>query len=347
MRMTSAIRASRRTPLLQVAKSAIATIAAWFVAGWLVPGPPPVFAAIAALLVVQPSLNQSYLKAIERSVGVVVGVVVASVLAMLLGETAGVVAVVIVIALVIAWALRMTSGTANQVVISALLVLALGAATPNYAFDRVIETIIGAAIGVIVHVAIVPPVTLAPARRAVADLAEELAASLDRLADALTTPRSAAELDELLEDARRMRDARDEAAAAIADARESLTLNPRARRHRDELAGLSALVDRLGPIVTQSVGMTRALDDRYDVGVCEEPAVGAIGDQLHRAAGAVRRGLARVRAGDAAASEPVVDEPPALTAPLQTPAPSPDHWVLIGALLEDLRRIHGALRETG
>ena len=67
MRFPAAIRASRRAPLLQVLKSAAATIAAWLIAGWLIPGPLPVFAAIAALLVVQPSVNQSLAKALERS----------------------------------------------------------------------------------------------------------------------------------------------------------------------------------------------------------------------------------------------------------------------------------------
>ena len=85
MRITEVIRSSKRSPLLQVAKSAIATAAAWVVAGLLIPGPPPIFAAIAALLVVQPSLNQSLSKAIERSVGVVTGVVIASLLGLAFG----------------------------------------------------------------------------------------------------------------------------------------------------------------------------------------------------------------------------------------------------------------------
>ena len=65
--MPATSRATRRAPLLQVAKSAIATGAAWLVAGLLFPGVPPVFAAIAALLVVQPSLNQSLTREIGRA----------------------------------------------------------------------------------------------------------------------------------------------------------------------------------------------------------------------------------------------------------------------------------------
>src|SRR5690606_39479667 len=73
MKVMAAIRAQRRSPLLHIVKSAVATLAGWLVALVLIPeGPPPVFAAIAALLVVQPSLNQSLLKGVERSIGVLV-----------------------------------------------------------------------------------------------------------------------------------------------------------------------------------------------------------------------------------------------------------------------------------
>ncbi len=67
MRGSVNVRTPRRVPLLQVAKSALAIVAAWLLAGWLVQGPPPIFAAIAALLVVQPSINQSFTRAVERS----------------------------------------------------------------------------------------------------------------------------------------------------------------------------------------------------------------------------------------------------------------------------------------
>ena len=59
MGITATFRATKRVPILQVLKSAVATIAAWLVAGWLIPGPLPVFAAIAALLVfVSPYLTE-------------------------------------------------------------------------------------------------------------------------------------------------------------------------------------------------------------------------------------------------------------------------------------------------
>jgi hypothetical protein len=120
-----------------------------------------------------------------------------------------------------------------------------------------------------------------------------------------------------------------------------LTLNPRARGHRDRLAEFRTTLDRFGPIATQLIGMTRAFTDRYDASVVEEPTMAAIAEQLTRAAHDVR--LATSRAGDAGAREGA--EAPALTRPLSVAAPSSDHWVLIGSLLVDLERIHASLAE--
>ncbi|MFH8252392.1 aromatic acid exporter family protein [Microbacterium sp. B2969] len=343
MSMTASLRASRRAPLLQVAKSAVATGAAWLVCSYLFPATPPVFAAIAALLVVQPSLNQSLTRAIERSVGVIAGVLIASALSLLLGNATWVILVTTAVSLLLAWALRMTPGTANQVAISAILVLALGTASPSYAFDRVLETLIGAIIGIVVNLAIVPPVAIAPAHRAVDELGDALADALDRLADALATPKTPSELAQLLDDARAVRPTLEAAEAAIAAGADSLTLNPRGRRHRDELDAVGALLDRFRPIVTQMIGMTRACSERYDASLESEPAVPAIAEQLRRAAHDVRLQVARAEPAPAEASVP--DDTAALTSQLTILRPSPAHWVLIGSLLEDLRRIHATLTE--
>ena len=341
--MTELFRASRRAPVLQVLKSAVATVIAWLLCAWLIPGPLPVFAAIAALLVVQPSLNQSFAKAVERTVGVIIGVAVAAVLGLVLGNGTWIIVTAIVIALLLAWALRMTAGTANQVAISAMLVLALGTATPGYAVDRIIETMIGAVIGFIVNVLIVPPVAVVPAHRSVDLLGAELADTLDRLADALQRPQTPAALTELLVTARLLRPMRDGAETTIKTATESLTLNPRAGRHRSELAQLQRLLDRFSTVVIQTIGMTRTFYDRYDEALEDEPTVGAIAEQLHRAAHDVRLLVQRLELE--ADIVPAEEESPALTRPLSIAAPRSGHWVLVGSLLVDLHRIHDTLTE--
>lgn len=341
MGITSTFRATKRVPILQVAKAAVATISAWLVAGWLIPGQLPVFAAIAALLVVQPSVNQSFGKAIERSIGVILGVLIATGISLAFGQNSAIILVAIVVAMLVAWALKMTPGTSNQVAISAMLVLALGASSPEYAIDRVLETLIGALIGIVVNTLIVPPVAVAPARRDLALLGGELAASLDRLASALETPQSPAQLQQLMLEARLMRPMRDAADAAIADGEESLTLNPRRSAHRTDLTEMRVLIERLSPIVTQVIGMTRAVFDHYDDALSDEPTVQAIAEQLRRAAHDVR--LAVHLADIEPEPEPMTSVVPALTAPLVIAPPASGHWILVGSLMEDLRRIRGEL----
>ena len=339
MRFSERFRATRRAPILQVLKSAVATIAAWLVAGWLIPGPLPVFAAIAALLVVQPSVDQSLGKAIERSVGVIAGVVIASALGLVFGPNSWVILLAIVVSILAAWAARMTTPTSNQVAISAMLVLALGGTSPEYAFDRILETLIGAAIGIVVNVLIVPPVLVGPAREQLAALGGELAASVDRLAAALEAPQSRADLDALMIEARLLRPMRDAADGAIADAEESLTLNPRRSAHRGDLVEQRKLLERLGPIVTQVIGMTRAVVDHYDDDLAGEPTVRAIAEQLRRVAHDIRLAVHLADVDP----EPLTSAIPALTAPLVVAAPKSDHWILVGSLMEDLRRIRDEL----
>lgn len=340
MRMIGAIRSAKRAPLLQVVKSAAATIAAWLLAGWLVPGQLPVFAAIAALLVVQPSVNQSLSKALERSIGVITGVVIAVLLSLLLGAESWIILLAIVVAMLVAWVFRATPGTGNQVAISAMLVLALGSSSPEYAIARVVETLIGVVIGLIINALIVPPVAVAPARRDLGLLGRELAASLDRLAVALPTAHTAAQLQEIMLEARLLRPMQAAAAASIATGEESLTLNPR-RSNRVEVAEMRGLLARLSPIVTQVIGMTRAYFDHYDDSLAEEPIAHAIAEQLHRAAHDVR--LAAEVASLGIEPEPLTSAIPALTAPLVVKPPSSDHWILIGSLMEDLRRVREGL----
>ncbi|MFA4897628.1 MULTISPECIES: aromatic acid exporter family protein [Microbacterium] len=340
MGMTSAVRSAKRAPLLQVVKSAVATIGAWLIAGWLVPGPLPVFAAIAALLVVLPSVNQSFAKAIERSLGVIVGVVIATGLSLLLGPQSWVVLLAIVVAMLVAWVFRATPGMGNQVAISAMLVLALGSSSPQYALDRIIETLIGVAIGIIVNALIVPPVLTAPARRDLGLLGAEIAASLDRLASALPTAQTPAQLQGLMVEARLLRPMRDAAEASITAGEESLTLNPR-RAQRGDLAEMRALLDRLSPIVTQVIGMTRAYFDHYDDALAEEPTVHAIAEQLRRAGHDVRLAVQVADVAPEPSSE--TSAIPALTAPLRVKPPASGHWILIGSLMEDLRRIRDEL----
>lgn len=338
MDWTTRFRAPSRVPLLQVVKTSVATVLAWVVAGTVLPGQLPIFAAVAALLVVQPSVNQSFGKAIERTFGVILGVVLATGITLLFGDDSWVVLLAIIVAIMLAWLLRLSTGSANQIPISAMLVLALGTATPDYAVTRIIETVMGATIALIINLVIVPPVLLATAHQSVSRLAVGVASVLDQLADALSAPMSGERLAHLMQDARGLRDLRETAGERVAEGEESLMLNPRRSAHRDQLVAASELLARLIPLVTRVIGMCRALRDHYDENLSDDPAARAIAIELDRASHDLRL---LVRSLDGGHIEPpvVTSDMPALTAPLVILKPNLDHWILFGSLMEDLRRV--------
>ncbi|MEO6826403.1 MAG: FUSC family protein [Microbacteriaceae bacterium] len=342
MRLPAAVRASTRTPFLQVVKTSVATIAAWILGFALFQQHAPIFAAIAALLCVQPSVNQSVGKAIERSVGVIAGVLIAYLAGLAFGQAGWLVVLAIVASMLLAWALRLTPGSGNQIAISAMLVLSIGDTT-DYALERIAETILGGAIGVIVNVLIVPPVLVAPAEQAIRRLTSDTSAALNRLAEALTQVRDRAWLEAAMRQVRELRTARDDASDAIGKARESLGLNPRGTRHRAQLNALDIALDRLGPIVTQLIGMTRTVLDNYDRELSNEPTVVAMADEMERAAHDLLLLSPGRTTGWSDGAKPATAELPALTAPLRIGRPSPDHWILIGSLMEDLRRIRDGI----
>lgn len=338
MRLTASLRTSNRIPLLQAVKTSVATVLAWLLAQLLLPGDLPIFAAIAALLVVQPSINQSLGKAVERSLGVIGGVLIAYAVGLIFGQSSWIVLLAIVLSILLAWALRLGPGSANQLPISAMLVLSLGATTPGYALERIIETIIGAVVALVINVLIVPPVLLAPAHEAVVLLAREVADTLDRVAEALRAPQKPFTLEEMMIKARLLRPMLGAADRAVTQAEESLTLNPRQARHRGVLDADVELLGRLKALVSRSLGMTRALRDHYDDSLHLESTVQALSLELGRAAHDLRL-LARNVDEPDARHGPETLEPAALTAPLTIRTPHPEHWILIGSLLEDLRRV--------
>jgi uncharacterized membrane protein YgaE (UPF0421/DUF939 family) len=338
MRVLSNVRGTSRSPLLEVFKTSVAVIAAWLLSNLLLSQPLPIFAAIAALLVVQPSVNQSLAKGVERSLGVILGVILAYGAGMVFGQSTWIVLAIVVVSLLLAWALRLTPGSANQIPISAMLVLAIGGAqNTEYAIERVVETLIGCVVGLLINMLNVPPVLSAPAHHAVVRLATLIAATLDALSNTLTTPQTPAELATMLENARTLRPLQRQAQATVTSAEESLLMNPRRGAHRLSIERDRILMGKLAILVTRVLGLARAVHDRYDADLTNEPMVRSIAQELSRAAHDLR--LLADRGAPGGRTEAGEQEVPALTAPLVIAVPHPEHWILIGSLMEDIRRV--------
>jgi uncharacterized membrane protein YgaE (UPF0421/DUF939 family) len=328
-----------------VLKTSVAVIVAWLISNILLGQQLPIFAAIAALLVVQPSVSQSLGKGVERSVGVILGVLLAYGAGLVFGGSTWIVLGIVVVSLLLAWALRLTPGSANQIPISAMLVLAIGGAqNTEYAIERVVETLIGCGVGLLVNALIVPPVLSAPAHHAVVRLATLIAATLDGLSIALSKPQTPAQLATLLENARALRPLQQQAHDAMTRAEESLLLNPRRGAHRQSIERDRMLLRKLSILVTRVLGLARAVHDRYDDDLPNEPIVQSIAQELSRSAHDLRLLAAQGTAGQL--EDGARANRPALTAPLVIATPHPKHWILVGSLMEDIRRVREEITGT-
>jgi len=151
----------RLPPGLRTAKTTLAAVVSWELALRLPGTTPPVLAPLTALLVTQITLVETITGSLQRVGSVTAGVLMALLVADLLGLHWWSVGLVMFVSLVLGQILRLGPHRV-EVPISALLVLTLGG-TPGVARTRVLETLIGAGVGVIVNAVLVPPVYVRPA----------------------------------------------------------------------------------------------------------------------------------------------------------------------------------------
>jgi hypothetical protein len=305
--------ASRRedgSPLgLRTAKATLAAVISWELALRLPGSQPPVLAPLTALLVTQVTVVQTIIGSFQRVASVTAGVLVALGVADLLGLHWWSIGLVIFVSLALGQVLRLGSHR-MEVPISALLVLTLGG-TPGIARTRVLETLIGAGVGVVVNAVLVPPVYVRPAGEAIYELADDMARVLEGAAADLAEGWSGEDAYERLQEARELDREVGEARGAVRQAEDSLRLNPRRRLVGDPSDELREAMSTLEHSVILIRGLCRSLVDLDTVtgGRGPDPELrAAIGRLLSEVAGTVR-----TFGKQAAASIP---GPPADPAPL-------------------------------
>ena len=116
----------------------------------------PIFAPLAAMLTVQATVLKSVRTGLQRTAGVATGVVLAFVLSSALGSLWSVGILVFVGLAGRASRSISASQGSTQIAVSALLVLVLSTGSNSYAIARVLDTLIGAAVGILVSLLVVP-----------------------------------------------------------------------------------------------------------------------------------------------------------------------------------------------
>jgi len=276
-------------PGLRTAKTTLAAVLAWQLALPLPGDQLPVLAPLTALLVTQLTLIQTVTGSLQRVGSVVIGVVVAVLVADLLGVHWWSLGVVIFASLILGQILKLGSHR-MEVPISALLVLTVGG-TPGVARTRLLETLVGAGVGVIVNAVLVPPVYVRPAGQAIYELAADMARVLEGVADELAEGWSGEDAYERLLEARELDPEVREAREAVGQAEDSLRLNPRRRLVGDPLDELREGMTSLEHSVILVRGLCRSLVELDTVtgGRGPDPALrAAFGRVLREVADAVR-----------------------------------------------------------
>jgi Aromatic acid exporter family member 1 len=276
-------------PGLRTAKTTLAAVISWELALRLPGTAPPVLAPLTALLVTQLTLVKTITGSLQRVGSVTAGVLMALVVAELLGLHWWSVGLVIFVSLAVGQVLKLGSHRI-EVPISALLVLTLGG-TPGVARTRVLETLIGAGVGVLVNLALVPPVYLQPAGEAIYGLADDMAGVLEGAAADLEEGWSGEDAYDRLLEARELDGQVGMVKEAISRAEDSLRLNPRRRLVGDSSDELREGMTTLEHAVILVRGICRSLVDLDTVtgGNGPDPVLRvALARLLRELAGAVR-----------------------------------------------------------
>ncbi|MET9887774.1 aromatic acid exporter family protein [Streptomyces sp. NPDC006430] len=223
----SLVRRRREPVAVQMFRSTAAAVVSYVVALWLSSEPAPLTAPLTALLVVQVTLYTTLTTAIRRVNSVVAGVLVAIGFSALVGLTWWSLGLVILTSLVVGHLVRVDEFV-PEVAISAMLVLGVTQVAAT-AWDRVLETLIGAVVGLLFNVFLAPPVWVAPASEAITSLAGRMRDLMDHLGQELAEHTPVEKAAARLHEARRLDNDIAQVDSALRQAEDSLRLNPRVK----------------------------------------------------------------------------------------------------------------------
>ncbi|WP_127357441.1 FUSC family protein [Actinacidiphila soli] len=270
--------------VVQSLRSTVAGVLAYVVALQLSPNPVPLTAPLTALLVVQVTLYTTLKTGWRRVLSVIAGVLIAVALGDLMGLTWWSLGLIILASLVVGHIIRVDEFVA-EVAISGMLILGV-TNRGGEGWDRVLETVIGAAVGVLLNALLAPPVFVQPAGEAVEELARRLRELLLRIGRELREGASRERTVSWLYEARRLDNEIARFDESLRRAEESTKLNPRVRREKGAMtrlilrSGLDTLEVCTVVLRTLCRSLADLAEDRSHQESVYDAAVSAVLDEL-------------------------------------------------------------------
>ena len=244
----------------------VAAVLSYVVATLIFPAAQPLLAPLTAMLVVQVTPASLLARGLDRVIAVVAGVSIAVGFATLVPLEWWTLGLLILVALSVGQMLRLEANLI-EVAISAMLVLGVGSLSAgSAAWERMTETLVGAAVAVAANLLFPPKVAVEDAGEAVDAFAERVSGLLSRAAEALTEAvRTGEDLTGLaprwLDEARDITRDFPAVEAAVLHAEEGRRMNMRAAFTSDAGPGLRQGLEALEHTAVSVRSMFRAVDD--------------------------------------------------------------------------------------
>lgn len=214
-------------------KSALGSIAAWEVASWTTSAH-PYLAPLTLILCLQATIGQSIKFAWQRSLGTVIGVILLALFAPYLPTSAWMLGLILLVSTGVTKAIGLNDVLIHQIALSVLFVWYFEVHSPGYAWDRVKDTLIGAAMAILFMTVILPPSQTKPAAAALRKCIDELTILLDNTAEWLDRGFLSSGAFDALRQQKKVRQLFQQTLAQLTQAAQSDGLNPYANRQQTQ-----------------------------------------------------------------------------------------------------------------
>ena len=212
---------------IQVVKTVVAAVIAWYVAATLFDLPQPFLAPWAALLVVHATVYRSFWKGAKQITAAVIGVLLAWAVGNSLGLDPVALAVMLLAALLIGQ-VRWLQEEGPTAAATALIVLTTGFSDQDQVLlGRLWDTAIGVGVGIVVNAAMWPPLRDLTAARAIEAVGRRVGDLLAQIAEECSDACSEEHVEDWIRRSQDLDGEVDEAWALVRLGRESGRLNPR------------------------------------------------------------------------------------------------------------------------
>ena len=330
------------TNALQIVKTVVAAVVAWVLAVHVFDIEQAFLAPWAALLTVHATVYRTLTRGLQSVGAAVVGVLLAFAVGSVLGVNVATLAVTLVLGFVIG-SLPVFRDEGVAVATTALIVLTTGYSTSSGTLaERLVDTSIGIAIGILVNLVVFPPLNDRAAARQVDQIDDKAGELLRDMAAGLAEGCDAEEAEDWVARSRDLDEDIEHAWRAVDEASESTRLNLRSRlRGR---AGKPATFGEVLRRLEQSVAEIRSMARTLSISIATSDAWDPVFKDrwlvlLRRAAAAV------IDAGDddLRAVRTDLDQ---LCRELSRRDLAALHWPVYGALLVNLRNIVEAMADV-